>query len=139
MAINAYPLAMCLDPTQLAAHQAEPNHAPIIKPLFKHVVRPGEEIRKDILVTDPDCDTLTVTVQNLPTGAVYDQPNRRITWTPGAGDAGVHMATVSATDGQATTTRPFPMIVKADAPAGPIPAGPSNLTAALSPDAKATP
>jgi len=131
---GAYTLALCCDPTQIAPHQAEPNHAPILKALFKHVVHPGETIRKDIIAIDPDCDELTLTVTGLPAGAGFDAAARRITWVPAAGDVGVHMATVTASDGTASTSRPFPMIVKADAPAGPIPAGPSNVTATLGAD-----
>jgi putative Ig domain-containing protein/dockerin type I repeat protein len=130
----AYTLALCLDPTQIVPHVAEPNHTPILKPLFKHVVHPGETIRKDIICVDPDNDTLTVTVTGLPGGAVFDPGTRRITWVPTAGDAGVHMATVTVSDGTASVSRPFAMIVKADAPSGPIPAGPTNVTATLAPD-----
>jgi len=128
---RTYALALCCDPSQLAPHRAEPNHAPILKPLFKHVVRPGETIRKDIIAIDLDCDALTLTVAGLPAGAEFDAGNRRITWTPTAGDAGVHVATVTATDGQASTSRPFAMIVKADAPAGPVPAAPADMTATV--------
>jgi hypothetical protein len=38
------------------------------------------------------------------------------------------MVQVTASDGRALVTRPFPMIVKADAPRGPIPAAPRNVT-----------
>ena len=130
----AYTLALCNDPTQIASHVDEANHAPILKPLFKHVVRPGETIQKDIICVDPDNDTLTVTVTGLPGGAVFDPGTRRITWVPAAGDAGVHIATVTVSDGTASVSRPFAMIVKADAPSGPIPAGPTNVTATLAPD-----
>ena len=46
----------------------------------------------------------------------------------------MHIASVNVSDGTYTTSRPFPMIVKADAPSGPIPAGPSNVTASLAGD-----
>ena len=83
---------------------------------------------------DPDDDSLTITVTNLPAGASYNSSTREISWTPGAGDAGVHIATVTADDGTATTVAEWPMIVKADAPAGPVPAAPVNPTATLNGD-----
>ena len=46
----------------------------------------------------------------------------------------MHVVTVTADDGKAATTRPFAMIVKADAGSGPIPAAPTNVTAALTSD-----
>jgi len=126
---RAHELAMCMDPSQLDPHVAGPNHAPIIKPMFKHVVNVGEQVRKDILASDSDGDALTVTVTNLPGAAVYDSPNRRITWTPGSGDTGVYVVSVTADDGQTATAREFPIIVKTDAPSGPIPSAPLNLSA----------
>lgn len=131
---NAYALALCSDPSALPEAPSEPNHAPILKPLFKHVVHPGEAIRKEIIAVDLDDDPLTVGVADLPAGATYDAVAHRIDWVPAVGDAGVHVVTVSASDGQAVTHRPFPMIVKADAPAGPIPAAPTQALAALATD-----
>jgi hypothetical protein len=128
---SAYALAMCWDPATITAHVAEPNHAPIVKPLFKHVVHPGEDIYKEVIAMDPDDDALTITVTNLPAGATYTSATREINWTPSGGDAGVHVATITADDGTTTTSRPFPMIVKADAPAGPIPAAPTSVTVSL--------
>ena len=58
-------LAMCFDPTQLSAHQPGPNQAPLLKPLFKYVVRPFILLSKPVVVMDPDGDLLTVTVQGI--------------------------------------------------------------------------
>jgi hypothetical protein len=131
---NAYGLALCVDPSQLAAHQAEPNLPPIVKPQFKHVVRPGETVQKDVIAMDPNGDPLTITVSDLPSGATFDPATRRLTWVPTAADSGVHVATVTASDGALSTGVPFVMNVKADAPAGPIPAAPTNVRATLSAD-----
>ncbi len=127
-------LALCADVAEIGEYQAEPNHQPILRPMFKHVVRPGEQIYKDIIAVDPDGDELTISVAGLPAGATFDAANKRITWTPGAGDAGVHLPTVTVSDGQAQASQVFPMIVKADAPAGPVAAGPSNLQVTLEAD-----
>jgi len=131
---NAYILALCADPGQLNPLGMWPNYAPIIKPTYKHVVKPGEQIYKQIIAMDPDDDLLTVSVSNLPGGALYDSPTRTITWTPGTGDAGVYMVTITADDGTTTTSRPFPIIVKPDAGSGPIPSGPTSVNAMLGPD-----
>jgi hypothetical protein len=129
---NAYALALCWAPDTITAHQPEAvNHAPIIKPLLKHVVRPGERIFKELIIMDPDDDALTISVTDLPPGASYDNSLRTIEWTPLVEDEGVHLATVTASDGVVTTTAHFPMIVKADAPAGPVPSSPLNATAIL--------
>ena len=127
---EAYGLALCEDPSALPPHAPEPNHAPIVKPLFKYVVKPGEPCVKYVLACDPDCDPLTITVSGLPNGATWDPQARVIKWTPTANDAGVHIVTVTADDGKAATTRPFAMIVKADAGSGRTPAAPTNVTAA---------
>ena len=128
---NPYVLALLWDPSTIQAHQPEPNHPPIIKPLLKHVVHPGDLILKQLIIMDPDDDALTVTVSNLPAGASYDSSSRTISWIPGPSDAGVHIATVAADDGLAATVAHFPMIVKADAPAGPVPSAPTNAQAEL--------
>jgi hypothetical protein len=131
---NAYTLALCADPGQLNPPGMWPNYAPIIKPTYKHVVKPSEQVYKQIIAMDPDNDPLTVTVSGLPGGALYDSPTRTITWTPGTGDAGVYMVTITADDGTTTTSRPFPIIVKPDAGSGPIPSGPTSVEAILLPD-----
>jgi hypothetical protein len=131
---GAYTLALLWDPSQIDPHQAEPNHAPIIKPLLKHVVHAGEQMHKDLLIMDPDDDALTITVTGLPAGATYTPATREINWTPSGADEGVHLATVTADDGTVTTTAHWPMIVKSDAPSGPIPAAPVTPTATLNGD-----
>ena len=128
---EAYGLVLCEDPATLSAHAPERNHPPVVKPLFKYVVKPGEPCVKYVLACDPDCDPLTITVNGLPNGATWEPQARVIKWTPAAKDAGVHIVTVTADDGKAATTRPFAMIVKADAGSGRTPAAPANVTAAL--------
>jgi len=122
-------LALCEHPDEMSAYRNEPNHPPIIKPLFKHVVRPGQTIRKDIIAVDPDDDELKITVTGLPKRAVFDPTLRRITWVPTIGDRAVTVVQVTASDGELSVSRPFVMIVKADAPSGPIPAAPEGVTA----------
>ena len=132
MFYHPYGLALCDDPSMLPGYQVESNHAPFLKALFKHVVTSGALSHKEIVAVDPDGDQLTITVQGLPTGATFDNGTHTIEWTPTATSAEVHIVQVTADDGQTQTTRPFAMILKPDAPAGPIPAGPDSVTAQLS-------
>jgi hypothetical protein len=80
---------------------------------------------------DPDDDPLTITVTGLPAGATFDPATLAIDWMPTAADEGVHVATVTVSDGAATVVGHWPMIVKADAPSGPIPSNVSGATATL--------
>ncbi|MBW2459140.1 MAG: putative Ig domain-containing protein, partial [Deltaproteobacteria bacterium] len=128
---HPYGLALCDDPSMLPSYQPETNQAPYLKALFKQVVRPGEPIHKEIVAADPDGDPLTLTVQDLPAGAAFDDQSRTISWSPTGSAAEVHVVQVTADDGQAQTTRPFAMILKPDAPNGPIPAGPEGVTAQM--------
>ena len=128
---NAYALALFCDPSQIAEEGAGVNHAPIIKPTFKYVVKPGETVYKELLISDLDDDPLTVNVSDLPPGASYDSAGRVISWTPGSEDVGVHIVRISASDGRASAGRPFPIIVKPDAGSGSLPAAPQNVQAAV--------
>ena len=126
---DPYFLALCWDPESIDPHQPEDNHTPVIKPLLKHVVHSGEQIFKQLIIMDPDDDPLSITVSGLPAGASYDMETRTIEWIPGIADEGVHLATIEADDGSVSATAHFPMIVKSDAPSGPVPATPGSATA----------
>ena len=132
-----YGLILCEDPATLPPHAPERNHPPVVKPLFKYVVKPGEPCVKYVVACSPDCNPLKITVSGLPDGATWDPEARVIKWMPTANDAGVHVVKVTADDGKAATTRPFAMIVKADAGSGRTPAAPANVTAALTADKSA--
>lgn len=111
---DPYNLALCSDPAALPEVKELPPQRPVIKALMKHVVMPGERIQKDVVAIGLNGEDLTVAVEGLPAGATWDATTRRIAWTPGEGDLGVHLVTVSAGNGAFTTTRPFPMIVMAE-------------------------
>jgi len=129
---DAYTLALCWAPEQLAPAAPGPNgHAPIFRPMFKYVTRPGQTIVKPLSAVDLDGQPVTLTVRDLPEGAVFDSEDRTITWTPGGEDLGVHVVTVTAGDGRHTTSRPLPIIVMSDPGKGPVPASPSDATVVL--------
>jgi len=132
---SAYTLALCWAPDQLAAAKLGTNeHAPILRPIFKYVTRPGQTIVKPLFAVDLDEQAVTLNVRDLPDGAVFDSAKRTIIWTPGDDDLGVHVVTVTASDGEHTTSRPLPIIVMNDPGQGPVPAGPSGVSVELDGD-----
>ena len=126
---SAYALALCSNPDAMAPHKQEAGHPPVIKPLFKHVVKPGEPIVKDIIAFDPDGGKLTLKVTGLPAKALFDGVQRRITWTPERADSGVYCAIVTASNEHSSTSRPF--IIAVTDNARNIPKMPGSLRAEL--------
>lgn len=128
---SAYALALCADPAALPDVKSLPPRKPIIKPLYQYVVRPGSHIIKEIIAFDLNGEPLELSVENLPKGATFDRNLRKIEWTPTTADEGVHLLSVTARNSAGSTVRPFPVIVKADAGEGPIPAVPESFSAVL--------
>ncbi len=124
-----YPLALCADPASLPKKEIPEDEffPPIVKPLFKYVVRPGDTVSKPVIVQDLHGRELTVRVEGLPEDARYDAATRRIEWKPGAAEEGVHLIRVTASNDKLETTRPFVIIVKPDAGKGPVPRRPGSL------------
>lgn len=131
---NPYALSLCADPAVIPDVQPgslSPAYPAMLRPIFKQVVAPGEEICKKIVAYDFDDQPVSITVSNLPSGAGYDSNTKLIAWTPSASDAGVHMIFVNADDGvTGGTTRPFPVIVMPAANRGILQNPPRNVTAA---------
>ncbi|MCA9078376.1 MAG: putative Ig domain-containing protein [Planctomycetaceae bacterium] len=48
--------------------------------------------------TDPDGDTVTYSVVGAPTGVTVNSTNGTVSWTPAAGDVGLHQVVLRATD-----------------------------------------
>ncbi len=134
---DAYGLIMCESPSTMPAYVPGPSQPPILKPLFRYSVAPGDPLTKYVIAIDPNGSPLTVTVAGLPSGATWNPANRSISWTPATSDLGVHIVTVTASDATGSTTRPFPICVMAGAAdnltAGSValPAAPTAVTAAL--------
>ena len=79
------------------------NEAPEISGVSDIVVSEGETISLSPEVTDPDGDDVTVSYSGWMTSATY---------TTGFDDAGEHEVTISATDGERTTTRAVTIVVE---------------------------
>lgn len=85
---SVYALALCADPSSLLPPDSERNFAPIVKPMMKYVVRPGERVFKKVIPQDLNEDTLAIWVKNLPQGAVFDSANLNIECKLGMDDEG---------------------------------------------------
>ncbi|MCB1491105.1 MAG: tandem-95 repeat protein, partial [Rhodobiaceae bacterium] len=88
------------------------NAAPILLPVGDQTVAEGETLTINVSATDPDGDPVTILVDNLPSGAVYDADNGRIVWTPNRFQSGVYEdIAITATDGQGTSTETISITV----------------------------
>jgi hypothetical protein len=130
---DARALALCVDPATIEAKESIEVAPPIIKPLFKQIVKPGEKVQQDIIAIDPFDQDLKITVANLPKGATFDDKTRRITWTPTKDDLGLYVLQVTANYVKLPTTRPF--IIGVSENARKLPKPPSSLEAKLTDNA----
>jgi hypothetical protein len=61
--------------------------------------------------SDPDGDTLSYSATGLPPGAAYDPASGLLTWTPGFDQAGSWPLTLTASDGQTSSSRSLLVVV----------------------------
>jgi hypothetical protein len=64
--------------------------APQLNSIGNQMLAIGQGIQFTVTAADLDGDTLTYSVSNLPTGAVFGSATGVFSWTPGAGQAGVY-------------------------------------------------
>ncbi len=85
------------------------NRAPILEALSGQSVNENSELTVKIIASDPDTEDagkVTVTVENLPEGAIFDKTNTTITWTPTYKEAGIYTGvSVTATDQAGLNTK----------------------------------
>ena len=74
------------------------NRPPILDPIADKSVDENSTLAFSINAVDPDGDTVTYTVDNLPAGAIFTNP--AFEWTPIDGQAGAYNITFTATDGR---------------------------------------
>jgi len=74
-------------------------------------VAPGRTLDAWFRAFDPDGDAVTVAVQPMPEGATFDPGMSHFSWTPGSEAIGSHSITVFASDGRATCSQPFSIVV----------------------------
>jgi hypothetical protein len=103
---GSQPVASGGDPTGSSPPPAPPppaNSKPSITGTPVTSIRQGEAYSFKPLATDPDGDTLTFKIANMPAWASFDPKNGRLYGTPGAADAGSYPnIRISVTDGKDT-------------------------------------
>jgi hypothetical protein len=90
------------------------NRAPVIAGTPATTVVAGRQYAFTPTATDPDSTTLTFTVSNRPTWAMFDGASGRLAGTPATGDVGTYPnIVISASDGQSTASlQPFSIVVE---------------------------
>lgn len=58
------------------------NNAPVFDPIGNQQVDENQSLQFSLSATDPDSDTVTLSVENLPTGAIFDSLTGSFSWTP---------------------------------------------------------
>ncbi|HNB45966.1 MAG TPA: putative Ig domain-containing protein, partial [Burkholderiaceae bacterium] len=95
VALKRFPLAV-----------AGGNHAPLIELATALTLHEGETLSLPIIAADADGDPLTLTVRNLPPGAVFDAGSGLLTWVPGYDQAGTYdPVTLVVSDGKTTVSQ----------------------------------
>lgn len=72
------------------------NRSPVLGTIQDQTVNTGETLTLAAAVNDPDGDSINLTAQNLPSGAVFE--NGTFTWTPALDQAGTRQITLTAED-----------------------------------------
>jgi hypothetical protein len=74
------------------------NQPPIIDVLTDQFINQYSTLTFPVTVSDLENDPVEVTIENLPTGAMY--ANDMVNWTPGEGQEGATQIMIEASDGQ---------------------------------------
>ena len=77
-----------------------PNEAPELTLISDKPVNENEELTFTVTATDPDEDTLTYSVQNLPSGATFQ--DQTFSWTPNYNQSGTYTLTFTVSDDKLT-------------------------------------
>ncbi|MEM6471960.1 MAG: putative Ig domain-containing protein, partial [Planctomycetota bacterium] len=102
-----------------------PNEPPILRPLIDQLAVVDQPFTMDIIVDDPDSESLVWELTGAPSTAVLEDIGndrlRRVVWTPSASEVGTYEFVVSATDTgnggletPATDRQTFTVTVRAD-------------------------
>jgi hypothetical protein len=66
------------------------DNPPVLSPIGNKAVTEGSLLSFTVSASDPDGDTLTYTVSNLPSGATFQPATRTFSWTPGDIQSGTY-------------------------------------------------
>jgi subtilase family serine protease len=88
------------------------NNAPVVDAVRDIALHEGEALSIPMTAADADGDALTLTIRNLPGGAVFDAASGMLSWIPGYDQAGVYQnITIIASDGKTTVSQRFNVTV----------------------------
>lgn len=100
------------DSIDVALRIDDVNRPPVVD-ASDHAAALGRPLVFFVQATDPDPgNTLTYAAENLPEGATLDGQTGQFAWTPGPGQAGEYVVTLSASDGALVTKRSI--LIRAD-------------------------
>jgi hypothetical protein len=74
------------------------NYPPIIEPITDQKIREGEELILKVRASDPDGDSISYHLDDLPEGATFQ--NGSLSWTPNYDQAGEYLVRLTASDGK---------------------------------------
>ncbi len=86
------------DSEQVTITVGDVNRPPVLNSIGAKTVNENEALDFTITASDPDGDTLTYTVGNLPTGASFNAAQHSFSWTPDYGTSGSYTVTFTVTD-----------------------------------------
>jgi PKD repeat protein len=92
------------------------NAAPVLAPIGDRSVEENKELTFTISATDIDGDTIIYSMENLPSGAVFE--NNTFTWRTWYGQAGTYDLTFTASDTQLQDSKTITITVTAVQTAG---------------------
>ena len=82
----------------ITVNSVKTNQAPELGAIGNKSVSKGSTLSFSVNATDPDGDTVTYSVQNLPSGATFS--GSTFSWKPKSGQVGSYQVTFIASDGQ---------------------------------------
>ncbi len=78
------------------------NHAPVIDSAGPFTISEGQTLEFSINAYDPDGDDITISADNLPEGAEFEEDT--FSWTPSYNQSGNYTVTFTASDGSLNST-----------------------------------
>jgi hypothetical protein len=111
----------------LSIHVANANRPPIISSIKDTTVPVGALITLNIIASDPDGDSVTITGDTLPTGATFNSMTGIFNWTPTNNQVGSNKVSFTATDGKSPTKKSI-VITVSTVPLPTITLQPKNQT-----------
>ncbi|OGE02630.1 hypothetical protein A2196_00100, partial [Candidatus Curtissbacteria bacterium RIFOXYA1_FULL_41_14] len=78
---------------------ANPNSPPVLDSIGPKTVNENQLLEFTVTAADPDGDSLTYSVVNLPTGAVFDPTAHTFSWMPTLSQQGTYDVTFTVSDG----------------------------------------